>query len=427
MILKKEEKTSLQMNTMLTILNKKTITEIINILPIAWLFSGFLLFPNGQTYLGYFLCSAAVFNFFTKQNPPLQKQNKYVIYPVIVYLVSLIISYIYNQELFPVIRTLLYFLVFAISTPLKPELIKRMYCFLLPLTSITISLLFLSEQHSTHFSRSLSVSGLNPIPFATTIAIYLAFHLSALEDKSLHASIRVLAAVACIASIYSLILAETRSALLCALIIFVLYFSKILIIHFKRNKIVFLLIILSLSATVSPVLFFPESFALEKLPHRIQKTKQEAKRISNNDLNTSIGVRFQLWSASLTLIKNNHYLFPIRKNEFTDYVTKKINNGEMTKKVAINTGHVHNQFLNAWLKSGILGLISIFALIITPVWGAIKNSNFKSIALASNLALIIFISSLTDVPLTQISTLQCFLLCTLAFAEKAKTKQQDGC
>ncbi|WP_042488173.1 O-antigen ligase family protein [Vibrio diazotrophicus] len=383
-------------------MNKLQLTQFVNALPFVWLFSGYLLVSNGQTYLAYFLILATLYNLLTGN---IQKEKgrvrKSLILCTMIYIAVFLLNYIYTSNFWFVIRSSLYFLPFALTTPINKKTIVRTI-YILPFTALALSVLYLIHSES----RYLNNSGLNPIPLATVTALYLAFLLYLFfkeKDWKFNKFILFSGNLFCL---YIIIRTESRGvwvAVALMMIVAVLYGIKTALKckSYKQISGVFVFtIILGVLAASS-------------ISQRIDTTLQELTKIEQGLNNTSIGVRLELWRTSYQLIENNNFILPAKETDIHDFFKQKLADKKITKATLDFSPNAHNQYINSWLRSGLIGLFATLFLLIYPSIIVIKEYGFNSSILPLMIVTIILICGLTELPLTQISAYQAFLMSML--------------
>ncbi|WP_295900275.1 O-antigen ligase family protein [uncultured Vibrio sp.] len=361
---------------------------------------------NGQTYLAYFLVTASIYNIATKQGFRCSFRNKYLVFPLLAYAIVLALNYLYTKEFWVVIRSTLYFIPFALTTPIHRGSVKKL-ALSLPLFSITIAFLYMYTSYSLGSERGLESSGLNPIPLATVMLFQLSIMISSLIYFKYSKSSKLFIIVGMIFLFFSIIQTETRSAWLCLLVISIT-FSLVYIykpnINYSTKRIFCTLLMFIL-------IFF--LFTSDSFTNRVNKTKQEIELITSGNYKTSIGIRFELWEHSLGIIKENWYIFPAQEHEIETYFKNKVKEGKANKGTLKHIGNSHNQYINAWLRSGLLGLVATLGIIIIPVYEVTKKYGYKNGILTISIGSVVFVSGLTEVPLIQIAAYQAFLMSML--------------
>lgn len=385
----------------MNILKSHQVHQLINALPIIWFFSGFLLVSNGQTYMAYFLLFASIYNVLSKKTSLPLERKKYLLYPLLIYILALTISYLYTRDFWPVIRTSLYFIPYLLTTSLTINTIKNT-TLTLPFTAIFI----ISSYFYLGSERYLDYTGLNPIPLGTTLAFHFCILSLASTIFKYNRYQNIFIFLGALALIGSIIKTETRGAWLCLILILPIITTKL--IQEKRTSIRKKSILWAV-----PILITCISILYHTMSVRIESTINEFRSISNGHYSTSIGARLELWKTSFEVISNNYYLFPALEEEIHNYFKNKYEENEIVRATYVLSGNAHNQYVNSWLRTGMIGLLSIIILTFYPLWGIIKNYGISNSALISTQTITLLVSGLTELPLTQISAYQAFLMSLL--------------
>lgn len=95
------------------------------------------------------------------------------------------------------------------------------------------------------------------------------------------------------------------------------------------------------------------------------------KNINSNKINTSAGLRLEMWRGSQYAIKT-HPLFGIGAANHPIFIKKYIEEGKVHPGVGKH-GHLHNSFVEVISSKGIVGLIILLMLFYYPVYIAWKN------------------------------------------------------
>lgn len=387
-------------------LRKENILTFLNILPFLWLFSGLILIPNGQTFLPYFLVIATIANISIKSQKPRSIDNIPLIYPILIYISSITISYLFNGELWPTLRSSLYVFFFLMTTRFRYNDINATLKYLVPVASLSIAFMFFWE-HLSSDSRFVKFAGLNPIPLATIIVLYISYNLSMIVNQR----DIVKNSIALVANCYSIIMTETRTAYICVaalLLISLLLFafsSKL-----PRKKLVLLISALTLTSLA----FSWFDLMPNNITKRYNAVKYEISEIRKGNFLTSIGQRIQFLNVSYQVISDNHFVLPYSKQQFSEEIEKNKFASAFAERNDNGQFHIsiHNQFLHSWMVSGITGLVAVVILLVLPAHYSIRRWGIKRSALVVFAAFTMFLSCLTDNMLSHIAVLQCYLLMT---------------
>jgi len=124
---------------------------------------------------------------------------------------------------------------------------------------------------------------------------------------------------------------------------------------------------------------------------RLNKTYQEFNEYTSQEFNQgSVSDRLIQWKGSLMVIKKN-LIFGIGENNWKTEKDKLINQGLIEDNYPMRSyNHVHNEYLNALLEQGIVGLISLLAIFTLPLIYGMRNVN-NSITNDARLFLIVLV------------------------------------
>ena len=237
---------------------------------------------------------------------------------------------------------------------------------------------------------------INPIPYATFIASIniLAFYFL-LQSRT--TKDYIVWFLTLLGSIVPLAYSESRGLWLALAVAMLILLIKTCFTHKKAFYSLPIIVIIAL---------FSSHFGAEKINHRINQTKSEIESIKSGNLDTSIGLRFQMWQAAF-LLANESPIIGLGDHHI-EYKQNLANKG-IISQVIVHFNHYHNQYINDFIKYGFIGLTLLMLCIILPFYYLIKNNNeYKWIGL---LILIIFcVASLTDVPFRNGQTLTFYLL-----------------
>lgn len=87
--------------------------------------------------------------------------------------------------------------------------------------------------------------------------------------------------------------------------------------------------------------------------------------VENDNVHTSLGARFAMWEAAMVLIPEKPWL-GWGDNGYAQARDALVEQGK-APPIIKNYGHVHNEYLDAWVKNGIIGLLVLLALYLVPM------------------------------------------------------------
>lgn len=395
----------------------KNILKTLILAPYLFAFSGMLIIPNGDKKMAIFLVVGSLAGlFFSKINNVNLKDRLCNPYLIIVILVTLysIFSYYTHGASSREMRALIVTSIFLAFFPLK-EIKNKLLISLLFTGSLVLFLNSFYYHQILGYSR---FSGyINPIPYATICAIIGSLAYSLILSSS-DVKERLICTLPLLLVIYPLITSESRGVWL-ALVFSITLVSLRHISHKNlTKKTITNLIIPILIVSIGSLTLLKDNIELT-----IKKTQSEIHQIESGELNNSIGLRFQMWLAAPSLIKNNIILGSGDKHQLE--IKQLYDDGKISSSLyEFNPTHYHNQFLDKFIKSGIVGLIMLIALMIYPVIISHKLSTRKEMLVLSIVS-VIFIASLSDVPLNHPQPLILFLLLLFPICSRCKRVSND--
>ena len=98
---------------------------------------------------------------------------------------------------------------------------------------------------------------------------------------------------------------------------------------------------------------------------RINATSEEILSLFNHQLDTSIGIRLQLWKAALIMFENNPFI-GVGLNNFGNELST-LNKMQLVSEMTTNYKHAHNEYLCALATGGIIGFTLTCLLFLVPI------------------------------------------------------------
>lgn len=101
--------------------------------------------------------------------------------------------------------------------------------------------------------------------------------------------------------------------------------------------------------------------------HRVNGAFEDiAQYVSGEGRTSSVGARFEMWRGAGLLIAERPLLGWGESGYYRE-MNRLAEQGVINERVAERYGHPHNEFLNAFTKQGIVGLLSLLALYLVPL------------------------------------------------------------
>ena len=173
----------------------------------------------------------------------------------------------------------------------------------------------------------------------------------------------ILKVIAGFSGLYASYLSETRGGWIALPVLAILIFSVL-----SKTKIHHKLMMFAIFL----VLMF-SAFHLSKIVNdRVHEaTSDIINYVDGKNINTSVGVRFQLWYGSWVLFKE-HPIFGVGREEFYPDALQDLAKRNVITKQATEYGHSHNEFFYNMATLGILGLIATLAIFLVPGYFFLK-------------------------------------------------------
>lgn len=383
--------------------NKKKILDCIIILPFLWAFTGLFLYPGGKKLIVILILLSAITSIFSYGKNLVWeniKTNKLLWILAACSLFSVIAKtyYGYSSSLMRALICL-FILLATFPATLTSKINVKV---LIIIGTITSFVYVMFETYILGHGRMWSI---NPIPYATfSASLSIAAFYYLLQSKSWKCCLIWLSTF--IAATLPLLYSQSRGLWLALAVTVIVLIIKLLC---SNKKSIYLLLPFILASSAAYYV------SQDKIIPRIESTKIEVEQIMQGNLNTSIGLRLQMWKAAIILAKespliglgNRHIE---RKKEL---VEQKIISSQV-----IPFTHYHNQFLNELVKYGIIGLLLLLCSIFLPFYYLKKNNNqytWPGILIIG----VYIIASLTDVPFQHAQTLIFYFLLMYLLLSKA--------
>lgn len=371
---------------------KDRLYKTLILMPFLWSFTGLLLLRNGDKLMIIVIVISIMATLLHYGVSSIKKNfTDKGLWVILVYTVYTAFSYYYHGASSREIRTLVGITLLLLTFPrelINTRVLKRL--------TVLGSVIILSSSY--YFSVYLNLYRtdwpINAIPHGTLAAVITILAFVFLLNAN-HYRDRIILIFAILMSSSAVIMGQARGVWLALIIaLLITLFSKLKIKHINWKYVLISIVILSLGAYV----------AKPKLEQRIKQTQAEITKIQSGDLNSSIGIRLQLWSASAKIINENPILGSGDAHQILlrDLALK----GEITNVVK-NFTHYHNQYLDQLVKKGGIGLILLLLLFIYPL---VSTSGGINRQMAIAVVVVCTVAGITDVPLNHGAPLFMYIL-----------------
>lgn len=263
----------------------------------------------------------------------------------------------------------------------------------------------------------------NAVPFATACAVsYGITFLACLRSTS---SRRLAFAIATVAMGASIILSGTRSLwpalVLIPIINFFIYRSHISDRSFRRS-------IITAAALVVLVLIGVSGL----IELRLEEAFRDLRAAASGEFHTSLGQRFVMWQIGVELIAEAPFLGHGPGAETPLMMARSENIAGFTMAYT----HFHNAFIQFAVRDGILGVIALCALLLTPLLAALRTKRDElgayGLAFIASVQCAYFLSGMLgimfghDIMDTLFVTSMMVGLLLVAGSDKKQHEQQDS-
>lgn len=390
---------------------KQYTSSILILLPYLFLFSGVSLFANDDkrmVLLSVIALGAIAFIHrarFVKDN-----LGNFLFVATLIFAVYVVIHNQYRDGSSSLMRAYFAPLLLLLFYPIQ-ILTKKVWVGLCLLCSV---LVFANSAYFTFYLGLERNAGLmNVIPYATFcsgIAI-LSFHHVLQNIKSKTGIITLVSFLLSCAAVMLTLSRGVWLALLAALVIMLCFHAR----NLKHLSRYFAIFIISSAA----LLFIFK----DQVEVRVDQTLTEVQRIQSGDMASSIGLRFQIWQAAY-YISQDHFWLGVG-NEILPEI-ERLNQEDKVSRDIINfhVYHFHNQFIDALVRFGFIGLLLFLPIYLIPIYIALKSNHTCRVAILG-LSTLYIIASLTDVPFYHSQTVLLYIMLMIPLCGFAQTQKND--
>lgn len=376
---------------------KKHLINGLILLPFIWLSTGMLILRNGdKTMVAMVIISLiitfAVYGLTTLKHNLATNKLLWLLFIICSYF---LFSYFYHglssREIRAFIAATLLVAVFPLSLLTKKTII------ILTLTGAVIS-----TSYAYYYTFYVGLGRnwpLNPIPYGTIMASISVIALSLCLTSTSYKE-KVVTFLAFILGSYSLILSESRGVwlgyIVTLAVIFIIFITTKKIKITWRSAAIICVVIAGVSVISKPL-----------ISQRLSQTQQEYNDIKSGNMNTSIGLRLQMWQSAPMIIEHHELLG--QGDQYIQVLDKLFHQGRISQVLyTYQPAHFHNQFIDYIVKKGIIGLILLLCLFILPL-RLLKSASPLQRYITISLVSLFAVASLTDVPFNHGQTIFMYL------------------
>ena len=392
---------------------KKYLINGLILLPFIWLSTGMLILRNGDKTMVAMVIISLITTLIVYGLTTLKRNlstNK-LLWLLLIICGYFLFSYYYHglssREIRSFISATLLVAIFPSS------LLTRKIIIILTFISAGISLCY--AYYNTFYLGLGRYWPINAIPYGTLIAGISAIALS-LCLTSTNYKEKLITFLAFILSSYGLIITESRGVWLGYItmlaVMFIIFMTTKKIKITWRSIILAFVVIIGVSVISKPL-----------ISQRLSQTQQEYNDIKSGNLNTSIGLRLQMWQSAPMIIEHHELLG--QGDQYIQVLDRLFHQGRISQVLyTYQPAHFHNQFIDYIVKKGIIGLILLLCLFILPL-RLLKNASLLQRYITITLVSLFAVASLTDVPFNHGQTIFMYIFWLGCFTTTSNNEHVD--
>jgi len=353
---------------------------------------------SGYGYGALLLFLGAIFTkFFTKDESSLPFIKLWpIIFTLMLYFLMMLFDIVYHDLTIDFLDNPSRLVMAVIAGLLLSKVPPKISSFWLGIAcgAISSGVLALYQKYGLHIVRPHGY--LYPIQFGNLSILlgFLCLPSLAWAKQQKHSRLwKILLILGAILGLTASILSQTRGGWIAIpVILLILFFASSQSLSLKK-LVLFSVIFISFS---SLLYFVPQT----GIKTRVGESINDLTLFQSGNNKTSIGTRFALWKTALTLTKEKPIL-GFGEIGYLDALKQRVDRGEAPEHL-LNFNHVHNDYLDALVKRGIVGLVALLLFYSVPFiyyFRFIKSEsiNVRSVALSG----VILTASYTVFSLTQ--------------------------
>lgn len=354
-------------------IQEKHLTFTINLL-VSLFFLTVLIIPKGYNYAPIILSAIGLIYFIPlKKKLSFSSEDKKLIFSFLFYFSTFLLSIIINKDGMREIdnpsRLILFIplLLLLKNFPIK----RKTILYAIPSSALITGCVALFQKFVLGYEK----------PFPETMHIQMGDIAISLAISSLIISIYFSIKKeykSALFGIISLILAVSTSALSGARggwIGFPIVFFIVLVLYRKYINKKLILSLFILTTLGFSTLLSSSKFGIEQRYNEAKSDIINYFEESNKD--TSLGARFDMWENALVAIKEAP-IFGHGSEGYNQFRDRQVRSGQMAK-TTLGFKSLHNQYLESWVKRGVIGFIGLIFVILIPLFFFIKNLNTENL------------------------------------------------
>ena len=354
-------------------IQEKHLTFTINLL-VSLFFLTVLIIPKGYNYAPIILSAIGLIYFIPlKKKLSFSSEDKKMIFSFLFYFSTFLLPIIINKDGIREIdnpsRLILFIplLLLFKNFPIK----RKTILYAIPSSALITGCVALFQKfalgYEKPFPETMSIQMGDIAISLSTFSLVISLHFATKKEYK----IVIFGFIAVILSICTSALSGARGGWIGLPIIvgIILFLYKEFI---NKKLIITLIAIITIGLTA---LIDNPKFGIEK---RYNAAKSDiVSYLEKNNRNTSLGARFDMWGNALIAIKEAP-IFGHGSNGYESFKHKQVKSKQMAK-TTLGFNSLHNQYLESWVKRGIIGFIGLILVILTPLFFFIRNLNTENL------------------------------------------------
>ncbi|NAZ91689.1 O-antigen ligase domain-containing protein [Vibrio toranzoniae] len=391
----------------------RQIMQFIHLLPIYWAVSGLFIVHNGDKILVALIIISLVTKILCSivKLDHIKIEHNNIIILILICTAYATFKYYQNgyssSEIRVLISTLLY------STISFPKSIR--YRFLIYIT--TLSSIYISYQtmNIIEFEDLGKMKlPLNPIPYSNFIGLLsiITLYLCYISRSKL---LSFFSTFSFILLSMNVLLVDTRGTWLALITV---YMTIIFIIFIKKRNWKLTLSSLLLFSTVI-ILSYPV------IESRVNRTVEEVNLLRSGNLDTSWGIRIQLWMVGYNIVKDTPSWSGLGQKQHLKIIQDMYKKGDVRRSLAtFDNKNFHNSIIDRTVKYGFIGALLYFLVLLLPFVYGIRNFKSSYSALLIIMPIFIFSAGLSYIPLSHPGTYFLYLFTSIILINKIKNEKE---
>lgn len=341
---------------------------------VATFFVTVLAFKKGYSYVPMTLgviatLSFLFYHFKLKQKWLLDKEDKFFVFSLIAYFLTFVMSAVFNGDGFREIDNpskilLLIPLIFFFKLyPIKKEILFHF----IPIGALVVGILAIYQKFILNlpkpFPDTMHIQAGNISILLALFSIAIAFYWFAQKQHKTCILYFACPAFALLASILTGARGGWVAFPICILLILFFNFKYI------RKQIIYV-IILMLTLPLALFIYKPE-FGIQQ---RLNEAETDITRyVEQKDKTTSLGARFDMWENAVIAISEKPILGH-GSSGYEKFKEKQVETQQMAK-TTLKFNSLHNQYLESFVKRGILGFAALIGVLFIPLSIFVRRLN----------------------------------------------------